>query len=111
MMENVTCSETAKHNLLSLTSRIKKGWILNGTKDSLILTKEGKKVVFDVKIHTPKGILFCIRIKRRDANEVAMDAIDDNESKLILSRTGIKTAHEMLSHMGEVNECYGNKGN
>ena len=58
-------------------------------------------MVFDVKINIPKGVLFCIRIKRSDANEVAMDAIDGNETKLLLSRTDIKTAHDRLGHMGE----------
>ena len=72
VMAEVTCSRSAKFNLFRITTRIKKGWILSRTKENLTLTKGIRNVVLDVKINTPKGVLFSIRIKRIDAKEVAL---------------------------------------
>ena len=104
MME-VTCSNMAKHNLFRITTRINKGWILSGTKYNLTPTKGARKVVFDVKIDTSKGVLFCIRIKRIDAKELAPDDIDDGNKTLVEMASNtkaiIKTAHERLDHVVE----------
>jgi hypothetical protein len=40
------------------------GWKLEGDEKSMSLVKENKKLTFDIKIHTIRGVLFVVKIDR-----------------------------------------------
>ena len=109
-LHEVTHSKGAKFNLFSISAMIKKGWNLVGDKDKLELKKNGKRIVFDIKINTPKGVLFCIHIKRNRNEEAANVEADEVkkaqsyiEKALDGGKVDINKAHELLGHMGEEN--------
>jgi hypothetical protein len=61
---DVTCSNDVKFNLFSITAMLKKGWTMQGTKESITLKQGKKRICFDAVIDTPKGRLFTMLIKR-----------------------------------------------
>jgi hypothetical protein len=99
LLKEVTHSPQAKFNLMSIPALMKKGWVLSGTKKALILEKNKKKVVFDIIINTPKGMLFCMRIKR-NVSEVGTVKIDTT-SKVKQKRENINRLHAMMGHVNE----------
>jgi len=74
-LSNTTYSKEAKFNLFSLTMMMKKGWKLTGNVDNLTLTKEDKKTVFDIKVLTPKGIIFVFAFGVTIMRELCWQAI------------------------------------
>jgi len=60
----------ANFNLFSITRRLRQGFKLGGGKNSIWLEKNGKKIVFDIVIPTPKGAIYCAYLKRKNV-EVA----------------------------------------
>ena len=64
-----------------------KGWKLSGSQNHLILYKGNLKIKVDIKIKTPKGILFVIKIKRRRAMYIT-GIIYDSSSQLSRIVTG-----------------------
>ena len=89
VMEDVMHSSDAKFNLFSLPAMMKKGWILTGSKDRLELKLGSKSIVFDIVVDTPKGMLFCMRIKYDKWTEVGA---------LAMSATKL---HQVLGHGNE----------
>jgi hypothetical protein len=64
-MSDVVYLPTGQFNLFSLTKMTtNQGWILGGDDKGIWLKKEGKKLLFDIAIPTPKGMLFAMYIKR-----------------------------------------------
>ena len=51
---SVNVTPKAKYNLLSIITLMRDGWKLEGKVDSLSLTKDKQKIVFDIKIPTAK---------------------------------------------------------
>ena len=50
-----------KFNLFSLTRSLSLGWTIGGSKDEgIILRMNEMSLHFDIKIHTSRGMLFCI---------------------------------------------------
>jgi N12 class adenine-specific DNA methylase len=39
------------------------GWKLEGNKNMILLRKHNKKLIFDIKIETSRGVLFDVRIE------------------------------------------------
>jgi hypothetical protein len=99
MLSEVTHSPQAKFNLLSIPALMKKGWILSGTKKALILEKNKKKVVFDIVINTPKGMLFCMRIKR-NISEIGAVKVD-TVTKVKKKSESINKLHAKMGHINE----------
>jgi len=81
------------YNLFSITKLLKDNWSLAGSKDCLTLTKDGKEIVFDICIPTPKGMIFAMYV-RRDS-EMAGAATDEKKIKMTMQQ-----AHERLGHCG-----------
>jgi hypothetical protein len=52
---------TAKFNLFSVTQMKNKGWKLDGDKESIRLKKGKFTICFDIKILTPKGVLYAMK--------------------------------------------------
>ncbi len=68
------------YNLLSLTKMVKDGWELYGNTEKMQLKKGGIAITFDIKICTPKGVLFAHYFKRATVNtEVSQE--DDHANK------------------------------
>ena len=107
-LSEVTYASNSKFNLFSISAMIKKGWKLNGDNKKLELTKDKQKLVFDIKINTPKGILFCMHVKR-NRNEEAANLMLNEESKaqgfievaLNANKMDMNKAHEIFGHMGQ----------
>ena len=95
-LSNVTYSKDAKLNLLSLTQLMKKGWAIGSSSDSIVMTKGNKVLKFDVTISTPKGVLYCIRIKR-DTREAGNPNVDNLKNII----APYSTVHDWLVHMGK----------
>ena len=71
MVKDVAYIPTCGYNLFSITKLLKEGtWTLIGSKNNLTLKKnDGREIVFDICIPTPKGMIFAMYIKR--STEVA----------------------------------------
>ena len=61
---NIVHMPGSTFNLFSMTKRMQDGWTLVRDKDAMWLTKGDAKLLFDIKIKTPKGALFCTYLKR-----------------------------------------------
>jgi hypothetical protein len=53
--------KNGRYNLLSLTNVMNCCW---SDEKSMSLVKENKKVTFDIKIHTTRGVLFEVKINK-----------------------------------------------
>ena len=95
-LSGVTYSKDAKLNLLSLTQLMKKGWTIGSDSSGISMTKGGQVLKFDVVINTPKGVLYCIRIKRSTS-----EAGNPNVDKVNNVIAPYATVHDWLGHMGK----------
>ena len=95
-LSQVTYSKDAKLNLLSLTQMMRKGWTISSNDDAIIMSKGERQLRFDVKINTPRGVLYCIKINR-DAAEAANLNVD----KINNTIAHYSTVHDWLGHMGQ----------
>jgi hypothetical protein len=69
------------------------------------LFKKGSRVIkFDIKVKTPKGVLWCAYIKQPEANGEIAAGVGDNQPKEIVSvlpsaiKMNIEQAHAILEH-------------
>jgi len=62
-MKDVTYLPTGHFNLFSVTKLTKAGWQLHADLKQLWLTKDQNKIVFDIVIPTPKGMLYAMYLK------------------------------------------------
>jgi hypothetical protein len=91
VLQDVAYIPTAGYNLFSVTKLMDNGWDLSGdNKTGIVLSKDDKKVVFDIRIPTPKGVLFAMYHKR--AVEVG-NVGKDGGLKLTYEQ-----AHDKLGH-------------
>jgi hypothetical protein len=90
-IEDMSYLPNGKFNLFSLTQLMSKGWSLEGNMDGLKLRKGNQVLTFDIKIPTPKGILFGIQIKR-DGEMIC----SGSNGKV---KVDIQEAHSKLGHI------------
>jgi hypothetical protein len=77
-MSDVVYLPTGQFNLFSLTKMTtNQGWILGGDKKGIWLTKEGKKLLFNIAIPTPKGMLFAMYVTREIGREMGQAMVDE----------------------------------
>ena len=97
-------------NLFSGTRMMDNGWIMSGDKEKIVIKKGGQEIVFDIKIRTPKGVVFCAYIKPRVAKGTSNVAVDQPPKEAELkakystksgSKIAVKHAHSLLGHCGE----------
>ena len=62
-------------NLFSLSKRLENGWKLGGDAKVIWLEKDDYKIMFDIKIKTPKGALFCAYFKWQEVATIAKNNI------------------------------------
>src|SRR5688572_5113380 len=63
-MSGVHLIQGAPFNLISGTKLLSLGYSLKGDQDKLVYKKQGHKLIFDIKIKTPEGMLLATRLKR-----------------------------------------------
>ena len=95
IIEEMVHSPSAEFNLFSLTKRLDEGWTLGGNKDIIWISKGDKKVVFDIKIKTPKGAIFAAYFQQNliASNEVAAVVTDKKKD------ISADTAHGLVGHI------------
>eukprot|EP00957_Ditylum_brightwellii_P038829 2934841-Ditylum_brightwellii.AAC.1 len=64
-IKDVVHMPNAGYNLFSLTKRLEQGWALGGGSSTIWITKGNAKITFNIKIKTPKGVIFAIYFKRK----------------------------------------------
>jgi hypothetical protein len=65
-LQNVKHVRSAIFNLFSLTKRQKDSWLLNGDSEKIWIMKGGQKIVFDIHIETPEGLIFALYHKIKE---------------------------------------------
>jgi hypothetical protein len=55
-----------KYNLISVTKLRKNRWKLEGNSNNIKLKKDDKKIVFNRKMNTSRGVLFFVRIHNKN---------------------------------------------
>ena len=83
-------------NLFSCTKMMQEGRTLGGDKNSIWLTKDEKKIVFDILINTKKGVVFAAFIRR----EIGASGIAESSTSILLNKS-YTDAHDALAHIGE----------
>ena len=98
VIQDVVHSPGSEFNLFSLTKRLDDGYILGGDKNSIWIKKGSHKIVFDIKIKTPKGAIFAAYFKRKvcEGDEVAVVATVKQK------KINMTTAHGLVGHMNTV---------
>ncbi len=69
------------YNLISVTKLIEEGHKVSGNKkDGLSIEKGGRIIKFDIRVETPKGVLWCAYIRRSESEEGEVAAgMSDNK--------------------------------
>lgn len=107
ILTEATYSKDAKFNLFSsITFMLKKGWKMSANSNEIVLMKEKMALEFDVKVPTPNGVLYCLRLKRTVNKETALIQVREQvDSARSLSkvvgkdRVSIHKAHALFGHM------------
>jgi hypothetical protein len=95
-MTHVAYVPTSKFNLFSLTRMMINNWILRGDENSIWLEKGRKKIVFDIKITTSTGAIYCMYMKRKF--ELTNMSTDGKRKEVTYT---VLQAHERLGHSNE----------
>ena len=63
-LTEVNYSEDYNYNLLSLSRMLREGWILHGDATAMKMKRDKMTLVFDIRINTARGALYCMRLQR-----------------------------------------------
>jgi hypothetical protein len=97
----------AKYNLFSITKLQNDGWTLGGNADAIWLTKGDIEIKFDIKIPTPKGVLYAMYHQRNTEIAAPTTATPNAGTATIAAvvptpkRMSVQKAHDMLGHINE----------
>jgi len=83
----------APFNLMSGTKLLTKGYKMTGDEDKIVFEKDGHRIVFDIKIKSPDGMLLAARLTRTNTEVGGATAH--------VKTVSIMTAHRELGHMGK----------
>ena len=110
-LSEVSFVPAAAYNLFSVSKRVNEGWTLKSelTTDgdtSQVLEKNGARIVFDIKIETPKGAIYCMRMKRKMVpNEAGATSLNTELRIMPPSKPKVKIninyAHQLYGHYDE----------
>ena len=92
-LQEVAHSPGTVFNLLSVTKMTSQGWILRGNEKAITLEKNGVVLNFDIKVRTPKGMVYCAQFERE--TELC------NASATRNAKVSIGLLHQQLCHCGE----------
>jgi hypothetical protein len=92
-MTHVAYVLTSKFNVFSLTRMMINNCILGGDENSIWLEKGRNKIVFDIKITTSTGVIYCAYMKRKfEFTNLSTDGKQKEVTYTVLQ------AHERLGH-------------
>jgi hypothetical protein len=107
-LRDVDVIPKSHYNLINLTKLMEEGHKVTGNKKDGLSVKKGRQVIkFDIRVETPKGVLWCAYIQRPESEgEVAAGMSEDksdqpNESMQELVpaiKMNIERAHAILGH-------------
>ena len=97
LIERMVYSPDSEYNLFILTKRLIAGYILGGDWHSIWIIKGNKKIVFDIKVLTPKGAIFAVYFKRKLLGNGEMAAVGAERNKLI----NANAVHALVGHMND----------
>ena len=93
MLKDVQYNPKSNFNLFNIGKVIKEGWKLSGDKKGLVLMNDSAKLVFNIKIMTENGVIFCAYLQREHEIGVALASTGETMS--------IEKAHIMTGHHNE----------
>ena len=71
--------------------------MLGGDSEALWISKGEVKIVFDLKVKTPKGAIFAAYFKRNSTKENKVAAVMQDKVKKVLA----DVVHDLLGHMNK----------
>ena len=80
-INNVRYTPGGKYNMLSERVLKKEGWLLFRDNKSKWLEKNGRKIIFDIKVETSEGLLYCMKIDRTNISGALRDSIMESNTK------------------------------
>lgn len=98
-LSGVTYSPQARFNLFSISLMMEKGWLLSGNNDCIKLKKGNQELVFDVKVETPKGVLYCIKMKRDAAAETITVNIEKKKKNVGKPTMSLAKVCKIMGHI------------
>jgi hypothetical protein len=99
-MQAVTHLPTGKFDLFSLTKMQNNGWLLHGNDKTIWLTKGEDKIIFDIIIPTPEGMVFAVYFNRNE-EIVSMDVNTTGPTEVAPVTMSIVQAHAKFGHTNE----------
>ena len=91
ILDKVNHIPTSYFNIFSGKFFLKNGWTMEGDNDSIVLTKENRKILFDINITTTKGLIFVMY--HCPSTEI-YGAATDVGTRMLLTK-----AHILISHL------------
>jgi hypothetical protein len=84
LLKDVTYVPESQNNLFSLTKLITNGWTMSGRAgEDIKMSKGVHELNFDKAIHTPKGVLYVVVLKRRMVEESCAKDCTQEESNVV----------------------------
>jgi hypothetical protein len=79
-LRDVDVIPESHYNLISLTKLMEEGYNVIGTKkDGLSVEKGGRVISFDIRVETPKGVLWCAYIRRPESKGEVVAGMSSND--------------------------------
>jgi hypothetical protein len=80
-LRDVDVIPKSHYNLISLTKLIEEGHKVTGNKKDGLSVEKGRRVIkFDIRVETPKGVLWCAYIQRPESEGEVATGMRDNKS-------------------------------
>ena len=79
---------------------MKSGWMLRGNENEISLEKGDRRLTFNIKIHTLKGTLYAVKIKKE--GEVAGISQEQPQSSKKTTKMTVSDAHGRLGHLSQL---------
>ncbi len=78
------------------------------SRDGITLEKNGHVIKFDMRVETPKGVLWCVYIKRNDADGELAAILSDEKMDSELIQKDVKALEPILKmHIGRSHAILG----
>jgi hypothetical protein len=92
-LTGVTYIPNSAFNLFSATKRLQCGWSMTGDGEGIKFSKGKDTLLFDLKIETKKGAVYCAYIQR---SAIKLGAVATNG----MNKMTVQQAHSKLGHLG-----------
>ena len=109
-LQSVRYCPSSKYNLFSGTLLMKQGWRMIGDDKGIKFVRNNNELLFDIKITTPSGFIYCMYFKRKGNNaEFSVPAINSEGKRTIekadvstkAPRMSVQMCHDLMGHSSE----------